>query len=300
MFGFGKRTLLEHEVAVDRARLEQLERKSGLLDQLVAAQLQGQAESVQTTLRDCHQRSHTATSRMDKGLHRMQELLGLVHSTESAARDAGNNAEATAELSRQCNADMRQLSDNVQTSSRYISEFTSLLENLDESNKTISRLLESIKAIADQTNLLALNAAIEAARAGEHGRGFAVVADEVRQLANTSNASAEEIQREIKKITDISNSVINKQQEVAEVINSSVVIARETLKNLSGMEGSASHSAGASSSLARTIEAQVASTEKLRQELDAVLEEVRSVSADNENAMSKCTSLIDRLGQIRN
>ena len=111
---------------------------------------------------------------------------------------------------------------------------------------------------------------------------------------------AEEIQREIKKITDISNSVINKQQEVAEVINSSVVIARETLKNLSGMEGSASHSAGASSSLARTIEAQVASTEKLRQELDAVLEEGRWVSANNETAMSKCTSLIDRLSQIRN
>lgn len=299
MFGFGKRTLQEHEVAVDRLRLEQLERKSALLEQLIAAQLQGQAEAVKASVRDSQQRTNTLVSRVDKGLQRMQELSGLVQSTEAAARDAGNNAEETAELSRQCNADMRQLSDNVQTSSRYISEFTSLLESLDESNKTISRLLESIKAIADQTNLLALNAAIEAARAGEHGRGFAVVADEVRQLANTSNASAEEIQREIKKITDISNSVINKQQEVAEVINSSVIIARETLKNLSGMESSASQSAGASSSLARTIEAQVASTEKLRQELDTVLEDVRLVSAENDTAIGKCTTLIDRLGQIR-
>lgn len=299
MFGFGKRTLLENEVAVDKMRLEQLERKSVLLDQLVAAQLRGEAESVQVKLQQTQQRAQTLTSRMEKGLNRMQDLTGLVQNTQDSAKDAGTNAEETAEVSRHCNADMRQLSDNVQTSSRYISEFTSLLESLDESNKTISRLLESIKAIADQTNLLALNAAIEAARAGEHGRGFAVVADEVRQLANTSNASAEEIQREITKITDISNSVINKQQEVAEVINSSVAIAKETLKNLSGMEGSANQSADASSKLARNIEAQVASTEKLRLELDSVLEDIRAFSSDNGLAMSKCVSLIDKLSQIR-
>ncbi|TNC80369.1 MAG: hypothetical protein C9356_14645 [Oleiphilus sp.] len=193
---------------------------------------------------------------------------------------------------------MRQLSSNVETSSKYISEFTSLLESLDESNKTISKLLESIKAIADQTNLLALNAAIEAARAGEHGRGFAVVADEVRQLANTSNESAEEIQREITKITEISNSVISKQQEVAEVINSSVTIAGETLNNLSNMELAANGSAESANALKDSLNAQVQTGEALKASLESAVNQLRESSGDSGASLESCQQLRNKLAQM--
>jgi methyl-accepting chemotaxis protein len=78
-----------------------------------------------------------------------------------------------------------------------VSNSAQVVRKLGENSKQIGQIVESISAIADQTNLLALNAAIEAARAGEAGRGFSVVAEEVRKLAEQSQQSAEEIKNRI-------------------------------------------------------------------------------------------------------
>ncbi|MDX1451327.1 MAG: methyl-accepting chemotaxis protein [Oleiphilaceae bacterium] len=297
MFGFGKSALQANETAVDKMTLQSLERKAALLDELVANNPVAIAQEIASTVDRSRTAARNLTQKMEGVNQQVNAQLSEGVALQDTAQRAGDVATRTADLSRQCNADMRQLSDNVETSSKYISEFTSLLESLDESNKTISKLLESIKAIADQTNLLALNAAIEAARAGEHGRGFAVVADEVRQLANTSNESAEEIQGEITKITEISNSVIAKQQEVAEVINSSVTIASETLSNLEGMESSAADSADATNNLTTSLHAQMSHTEQLKETIESLLSEIQSGGESSSEAIELCQSLIDTVSK---
>src|SRR5690625_4415295 len=91
-----------------------------------------------------------------------------------------------------------------------VSNAVEQVRGLDQKSDEISKLIQVVKDIADQTNLLALNAAIEAARAGEHGKGFAVVADEVRKLA-------EGVTRSVLEITSIVNSI---QKETDDVVNS--------------------------------------------------------------------------------
>ena len=182
--------------------------------------------------------------------------------------------------------------ESVRSSSNEITSLANRIAELEEASQKIGTIAGSITAIASQTNLLALNAAIEAARAGEQGRGFAVVADEVRKLAQTTTNATEEISAAISTIQrSISETVTDIRKEASALASCGV------------QAGSAEHAIEALASLVRTtgddVEKIVKETEVQKQGSDRILESVISLSKIMEARAQDVASAIPAVERLR-
>ncbi len=221
------------------------------------------------------------------------EVSQSANLASDSARDVDDNARSAAKLSGETKASIDQLA-------QQISAAAATIEELDGHTQEINEVLTVIQNITEQTNLLALNAAIEAARAGEHGRGFAVVADEVRELAQRTQKSTEQIEMMIGKLQSASNSA------VAEIRNSksNVDLCVGNVESSSQMMQDASQAIQNVSSMNESIAA--ASTEQsavldhLSSNLDRLVEQAQQVarnSADSAGVTQELRELAESLNR---
>jgi len=133
-----------------------------------------------------------------------------------------NETSAASEISITGNDAVQEVEATVATLSQAFSAASSRIKDVEDSSNSIGEVVDVINAIAEQTNLLALNAAIEAARAGEQGRGFAVVADEVRNLAQKTQNSTQQIRDVVEKLQANSQSAVEGMQDGAKQVELSV------------------------------------------------------------------------------
>ncbi|MFJ4142463.1 methyl-accepting chemotaxis protein [Pseudomonas sp. NPDC089734] len=160
----------------------------------------------------------TAVNQMTAAIEEVaRNAVSASESTQASERSARNGQEC---VSKTINA-LEKLSTTVDRTS-------SEVEGLANQAQNITKVLEVIRAIAEQTNLLALNAAIEAARAGEQGRGFAVVADEVRALAHRTQSSTQEIEQMIQGIQKDSTLAVQSMKQSSEEADATLLIAQES------------------------------------------------------------------------
>jgi methyl-accepting chemotaxis protein len=157
------------------------------------------------------------------------EAVRAIQEVSSSAELISNSTDSNLVTARNSLDEMQQIVRKVQTVSDKLTEFNATVSHLAERSDSIRTIAGLIKDVADQTNLLALNAAIEAARAGEAGRGFAVVADEVRKLAERVNVATQEINQNIAGMIDL----VRETQRENEVINTDIRQTREVVERSS-------------------------------------------------------------------
>ncbi|WGY47199.1 methyl-accepting chemotaxis protein [Vibrio sp. ABG19] len=232
-------------------------------------------------------RQETETDMVATAMNEMATTVHDVASNAARAADAANDADKQAENGAKVVAETV---NSIGTLSESVNLSSEKLHMVQQDVVNISSILDVIRAIADQTNLLALNAAIEAARAGEQGRGFAVVADEVRSLAARTQGSTSEIQSIIEQLqsgTKSSVQVMNQVKSLADdcveqagktgVVLQSITDAVGVINDMNMQIASASEQ---QSTVAETINENVVNVKRIAQENALASSQTRSSSSE--------------------
>ncbi|HEH9416842.1 TPA: methyl-accepting chemotaxis protein [Aeromonas sobria] len=186
----------------------------------------------------------------------IEELVVSISHLSDNATHADELSKVSANTLEEGSGVIKETLDSIENISTTVGEAAGTISELNGHTQQISEIIGVIRSIADQTNLLALNAAIEAARAGEQGRGFAVVADEVRNLASRSAASTQQITGMISKIQSGADASIRSMETTVNNVSRGVSLANQTGEAISSIRSHASNLTGLMGEISHTLREQ--------------------------------------------
>ncbi|WP_428641601.1 methyl-accepting chemotaxis protein [Pseudomonas sp.] len=280
-----------------------VEKVHGLVRQIV--DMTGQLTELVTQVSDQAQRSEQA---MAQQRHETDQVATAINEMSAAAHEvaksAQNAAEAAQQTDREGQAAKSVVDGSIQRIHSLVEDIRSSgvsLDSLQQDVQSIVSVLDVIRSIAEQTNLLALNAAIEAARAGEAGRGFAVVADEVRALASRTQQSTQEIQGMIDRLqqgTQQSVTSMRRSSDAGELTSEQANKAGESLDAIAQLIATIN---AMNAQIASAAEEQTAVAEEINRSVHQIAVAVDSVADETERGAQTARSLAglgDRLGAL--
>ncbi|NVK71998.1 methyl-accepting chemotaxis protein [Marinomonas sp. CT5] len=252
----------------------------------------------------------SATQSADLSERQNQSLDFVVTAVEEmggATREVAQNAADTVaeveSLNRSADDGVKQLDNAISqldSLSEQIQGAAQVINQLTERSDKIASVLDVILGISEQTNLLALNAAIEAARAGEQGRGFAVVADEVRELASKTQASTEDIQQMINDLQSGVSGAVTSITKSVDMAGTSVSLSRKTMESIAVVKNSAGRIYDFTAQTASATEQQSKVTDEINENLSSLADMSKDVMEISKRISSSVHQTLSNSDELAN
>ena len=294
-------------IDVKASGLKELQVLSGALLKLVEA-MRNQVSEIHANAGDLSTAAEElsiVTGETSQGVQRQQsetdQVATAINEMSATVQEVARHAEAAADAARGADLETANGKDVVSRSIEQINMLatdieraTNVIHKLETDSENIGSVMDVIRGIAEQTNLLALNAAIEAARAGEQGRGFAVVADEVRVLASRTQESTQEIQEAIERLQSGAMDAVSAMNESKERANSTVEQAAKAGESLETITEAVANISNMNTQIASAAEEQSAVSEEINKSVSSI-SQIAEKTAEGANQTARSSETLAQL-----
>jgi methyl-accepting chemotaxis protein len=254
------------------------------------------SEQAKMTAQQAEERSQRISLQQDE----INMVATAVNEMAAATQEIAGNADHTAQNAEEAvsacvhgSSQVTQTQGSIQNLSQEVQVATNVIQELEAHGNSINTILSTIQGIAEQTNLLALNAAIEAARAGEQGRGFAVVADEVRVLSQRTHASTQEIQQTIEKLQSTTSQAVGIMDDSRALALTSVDDANSAAVSLTQIHTAVVRISDMATQIASAAEEQASVTTEITRNTEGIRDVSNELAAEAHEAAAQASMLSD-------
>jgi methyl-accepting chemotaxis protein len=294
-------------IRIDIARKDELGELAGHVNRFMGklqhliSDIRLNTDDVSTSAETLLEVSSSSQKAADEQCHAITMVVAAVNELTVAIQEVARNTGETAQNARNANQittqgqeRIRLAVERVQSLASRISQTAEIMVRLESEAKNVTSVIDVIRGIAEQTNLLALNAAIEAARAGEQGRGFAVVADEVRTLASRTQQSTEDIQGMLGQLQSGVQHAVESMNASTAMTTEAVTSASEAGESLAGIGSAVQNITNMAIQIATAAEEQSTVTA----EIDKSLVEINQLAMTTSEDATRTANASQRLNQL--